>query len=142
MIATEFLNEFRKTQNAFVWKYIQDNRIRGFLKSGDIGEAFDPISATLIICDRADGQNTEPGQLLGLSAADIEAVNDAADGRIWKSVDGELVLDGYIAWLRDEIVAAADLEPEDLPQFTPSPATVTALTSSIETAPETAPQHV
>ena len=37
---------FRKTQNAFVWKYIQDNRIRGFLKSGDIGEAFDPISAT------------------------------------------------------------------------------------------------
>ena len=141
MIAIEFLNEFRKTQDVFDWKYIENGQIQGFLKSGAIAEAFDPISATVFINNPTNHHVAEPGKALGLSPTDVEAINDAANGSIWKSVDGELALDGYAAWLRDEIAVAADLEPCEVPQSAPTRDWVAAVVS-VDSVLEAEPQHV
>lgn len=141
MIAIEFLSEFRKTQDVFNWKYVENGQIRGFLKSGEIAEAFDPIAATLFINRQTNHQVSDPGEALGLSVTDSEAINDAANGSIWKSLDGKLALDGFAAWLRDEIALAVDLEPCEVPQATPTQLTGTAV-NAVESLLEPEPQHV
>ena len=140
MIAIEFLSEFRKTQDVFNWKYVENGQIRGFLKSGEIAEAFDPIAATLFINNQTKHPVSDPGEARGLSATDSEAINDAANGSIWKSLDGELALDGFAAWLRDEIALAVDLEPREVPQSTPTHLTGTAV-NLVESLLEPEPQH-
>ncbi len=124
MKAVEFLSEFRKTQDVFDWQYVGNSQIRGFLKSGGTGEAFGPISATLFVNNHSDCHGSDSGEALGLSLTDIEAINDAANGNVWKAVDGEMALDGYAAWLREEMAAIVDLEPAAVPQPSPTPVTV------------------
>ena len=143
MIAREFLSEFQKTRDAFNWKYVEKNRIRGFLKSGDLGEAFDPITATLFVTEKTGGKGSNPGEVLGLSPTDIEAINDAANDVIWKSVDDQLALDGYAAWFRDEIALVVGLELDKVPQSAPDQgqiATLVSVESVFDSEPQ--PQHV
>ena len=141
MIAREFLSEFQKTRDAFDWKYVESNRIRGFLKSGDSGEAFDPITATLFVTEKTGGKGAHPGEALGLSPTDIEAIRDAANDDIWKSVDDQLALDGYAAWFRDGIALAVGLEPDEVPQTAPDQGEIATLVS-VESVFDSEPQHV
>lgn len=123
MVAREFLAEFRKTRILFTWKYVENDQIRGFLKTGETDAAFDPIAASLFVRSGrvpSELQLRSAGDLLGLSAIDIDAIQDAAADRLWKYVDDQLVLDGYSEWFRGEIALAVDLEPEDVPQSVPN----------------------
>lgn len=113
MVVREFLAELEKTQATFVWQYLHDNRIRGFLKSDGTRTAFDPIAAVALVRNgqtaRPDDANSE--QEVMLSASDVAAIKDAADDMLWKQIDGQTVLDGYCEWLRDGIALATGLEP-------------------------------
>ena len=123
MVAREFLAEFRKTRILFTWKYVENDQIRGFLKTGETDAAFDPIAASLFVRSGrvpSELQLRSAGDLLGLSAIDIDAIQDAAADRLWKYVDDQLVLDGYSEWFRGEIALAVGLEPEDVPHSVPN----------------------
>jgi hypothetical protein len=128
MVVREFLSELEKTRGTFVWQYLHDNRIRGFLKRDRTRTAFDPIAAVAVV---KSGRNVEPdetgrvAEVMGLSGADVLAINDAADDMLWKQLDGQTVLDGYCEWLRDGIALATGLEPYDPePEIRPNAAGV------------------
>ena len=127
MVAREFLAEFRKTRILFTWKYVENDQIRGFLKTGETDAAFDPIAALLFARSGrvpSDLQLKSAGDLLELSAIDIDAIQDAADDRLWKYVDDQLVLDSHSEWFRAEVALAAGLEPEEAPRSVPDPTAV------------------
>lgn len=113
MQVREFLAELEKTQSTFVWQYLHDNRIRGFLKTDGTRTAFDPIAAVALVKSgqTARFENGDIAREVGLSPFDVAAINDAADDMLWKQVDGQTVLDGYCEWLRDGIALATGLEP-------------------------------
>jgi len=114
MVAREFLAELEKTREAFVWQYLHDNRIRGFLKNDRTRTAFDPIAAVAFVkSGQAVGkaETALAAEKMGLSVSDVFAIQDAADDMLWKQMDGQTVLDGYCEWLRDGIALATGLEP-------------------------------
>jgi hypothetical protein len=114
MKVRDFLAELERTRDAFVWQYLHDNRIRGFLKMDGTRTAFDPIAAVVMVRSGevvADEAMTKRSAAMGLSEADSRAIRDAADDMLWKQVEGETVLDGYCEWLRDGIALATGLEP-------------------------------
>ena len=113
MVVKEFLAELEKTQNTFVWQYLHDNRIRGFLKTDGTRTAFDPIAAVALVKDGQTARSDDADIALevGLSSFDVAAIKDATDDMLWKQVDGLTVLDGYCEWLRDGIALATGLEP-------------------------------
>ena len=129
MVASEFLAEFRNTQDLFTWKYVEEDQIRGFLKTQETDAAFDPIAALLFARDGripSELQRNNAGKLLGLSAADLEAIQNAAADTLWKYVDDQLVLDGYSEWFRGEIALVVGLELDEAPQSVPNQAAVSA----------------
>ena len=115
MEAKLFLRELEKTQQKFRWEYLHDNRIRGFLRTDPTRMAFDPIEAVAMLkAGQApvDSDSIELGaRVLGLSEFDCVAILDAADGLLWKQIDGQTVVDGYCEWLRDGIALVVGLEP-------------------------------
>jgi hypothetical protein len=114
MKVRDFLAELERTRDAFVWQYLHDNRIRGFLKMDGTRTAFDPIAAVVMVRSGevvADEAMTKRSAAMGLSESDSRAIRDAADDMLWKQVEGETVLDGYCEWLRDGIALATGLEP-------------------------------
>ena len=112
MVVKEFLAELEHTQGTFVWQYLHDNRIRGFLKTDGSRTAFDPIAAVALVkSGQTARQDADNVQEVDLSAFDVSAIHDAADDMLWKQVDGQTVLDGYCEWLRDGIALATGLEP-------------------------------
>jgi hypothetical protein len=122
MVVREFLVELEKTQAAFVWQYLHDNRIRGFLRMDRTRTAFDPIAAVAMVKSGqavAMADTSRVADAMGLSGNDVAAIADAADDMLWKQVDGQTVLDGYCEWLRDGIALATGLEPyEPAPEST------------------------
>lgn len=115
MTAKEFLNELSSTQKSFCWEYLEDGAIRGWLRSKKRATAFDPVTAVLFSRDRRDASGTDRALAalrLGLSASDTAAIRDAVDGAIWKRVDGEVALDGYAVWLREEICCRLSLDAD------------------------------
>jgi hypothetical protein len=120
MKAIEFLAELQQIQDAFTWEYRDEHEIRGFLKTVKGGMAFDPLAAVAFVKSGrefiARSREASSG-LLGLSGSDAAAIGDAADNALWKYVDGRLVLDGYSAWLRDELALATGLEMPDVQEF-------------------------
>jgi hypothetical protein len=119
MVAKEFLKAFAETTDDFTWEYVERDRIRGFLKSGDIGRAFDPIEAMLFSGRQRERHAVDTIESLGLSTVDREAIVDAANGNIWKTEEGQPVLDGYAAWFREGLCLAAGMELEELPSCAP-----------------------
>jgi hypothetical protein len=114
MSVRDFLAELHKTRDVFVWQYLHDNRIRGFLRMDRTRTAFDPIAAVALVKSGESVGKPDTGraaEAMGLSGGDVSAINDAADDMLWKQVDGETVLDGYCEWLRDGIALATGLEP-------------------------------
>lgn len=114
MKVREFLAELERTRDAFVWQYLHDNRIRGFLKMDGARTAFDPIAAVVMVKSgrTVSGEEmTARADAMGLSDSDAHAIRDAADDMLWKQFEGETVLDGYCEWLRDGIALATGLEP-------------------------------
>lgn len=114
MIVREFLQELQRTQSEFVWQYLHDNRIRGFLRRDRTRTAFDPIAA-VAMCKSGQvvrrDEVSRIGEVMGLSGSDVSAINDAADDMLWRQVEGQTVLDGYCEWLREGIALATGLEP-------------------------------
>jgi hypothetical protein len=115
MDAKEFLQQLDKTQQTFRWEYLYDNRIRGFLKTDPTRMPFDPIAAVAWAKTgqpAMDKGSMEIGaSVLGLSEFDCVAILDAADGLLWKQIEGRTVVDGYCEWLRDGIALIVGLEP-------------------------------
>ena len=116
MEAREFLVGLENTQDVFHWEYLHDNRIRGYLKTDSTRTPFHPISAVAQVESGeilGHGEEAHAAELLGLSALDFSAIQEAADDMLWKKVDDEMVLDGYVEWLRDGIALAVGLEPSE-----------------------------
>jgi hypothetical protein len=116
MEAREFLVELQKTQDQFHWEYLPDHCIRGYLKTDKTRHPFHPMTALVFVESgellRSGGEE-KAGELLGLSALDSSAIREAADDLLWKKIDDEMVLDGYVEWFRDGIALAVGLEPSE-----------------------------
>jgi len=140
MLVREFLTELERTQDAFVWQYLHDNRIRGFLRMDRTRTAFDPITAVATLRTGVTVREVDRDRVagvMGLAGSDVAAINDAADDMLWKQVEGQTVLDGYCEWLRDGIALATGLEPYDPEPETAAHATSLGLELVVQSAIDT-----
>ncbi len=120
MVAREFLNELRQVRDAFRWEFRGDiDQIRGFLRTGETGTSFNPITALAFIRSGrafAHGDWLRASRIIGLTETDADAIVDAANNCLWTYIDDELVLNAYNEWFRTELIEAIGLESDfDLP---------------------------
>ena len=120
MVAREFLNELRQVRDAFRWEFRGDiDQIRGFLRTGETGTSFNPITALAFIRSGrafAHGDWLRASRIVGLTETDADAIVDAANNCLWTYIDDELVLNAYNEWFRTELIEAIGLESDlDLP---------------------------
>ena len=120
MVARESLNELRQVRDAFRWEFRGDiDQIRGFLRTGETGTSFNPITALAFIRSGrafAHGDWLRASRIVGLTETDADAIVDAANNCLWTYIDDELVLNAYNEWFRTELIEAIGLESDfDLP---------------------------
>lgn len=112
MAIVELISEMRAAREFFEWILCGEARvIRGFLKTGETGMPFGPITALCLLKTGLlfdDAHALEAGAAIGLSGRDASDIIGASGNRI-EGKDSKP--DPYKEWLRRQMIFALGLQP-------------------------------